>query len=113
MHELSIVMGIVRIAENETAKVNAQKVEQIELEIGTLAGIEIDALNFVWSSAVKDSVLENSLKKITVVNGEAQCSECDTIFKLDNTYDACPNCKSYLKNIIKGKELTVKSLEVY
>ena len=49
MHELSIAMGIVRIAENEIAKVNAQKVEQIELEIGTLAGIEIDALDFVWS----------------------------------------------------------------
>ena len=31
---------------------------------------------------------------------------------LDNIYDACPKCNSYLKGIIKGKELLVKSLEV-
>ncbi len=112
MHELSIAMGIVDIAEKETAKAKATKVDLIELEIGTLAGIELDSLDFVWSSAVKDTVLENAIKKINVIHGEAKCSDCETIFKLDNIYDACPNCNSYLKGIIKGKELLVKSLEV-
>lgn len=113
MHELSIAMGIVRIAEKETAKVNAQKVEQIELEIGTLAGIEFDALDFVWPSAVKDTILENALKKVTIINGKAKCNDCNVVFKLDNMYDACPNCKGYIKTIVKGKELVVKSLEVW
>lgn len=112
MHELSIAMGIVDIAEKETAKAKAEKVELIELEIGTLAGIEFDSLDFVWSSAVKDTVLENAIKKINIIHGEAKCSDCETVFKLDNIYDACPNCNSYLKGIIKGKELLVKSLEV-
>ena len=56
-------MGIVDIAEKETAKAKANKVELIELEIGTLAGIEFDSLDFVWSSAVKDTVLEHAIKK--------------------------------------------------
>ncbi len=112
MHELSIAMGIVDIAEKETAKVKATKVDLIELEIGTLAGIEIDSLDFVWSSAVKNTVLENAIKKINIIHGEAKCSDCDTIFKLDNIYDACPNCNSYVKSVTKGKELLVKSLEV-
>lgn len=112
MHELSIAMGIVDIAQKEIDKVNANKVDLIVLEIGTLAGIEFDALDFVWPSAVKDTVLEHAIKKINIIHGEAKCSDCDTIFKLDNIYDACPNCNSYLKGIIKGKELLVKSLEV-
>ena len=112
MHELSIAMGIVDIAQKEIDKVNAKKVDVIELEIGTLAGIEFDALDFVWPSAVKGTVLQNAIKKITVVHGQAKCLDCDTTFELDNIYDACPNCKSYLKGIIKGKELLVKSLEV-
>ena len=112
MHELSIAMGIVDIAQKEIDKVNANKVDLIVLEIGTLAGIEMDALDFVWPSAVKDTVLEHATKKINIIHGEAKCSDCDTIFKLDNIYDACPNCNSYLKGIIKGKELLVKSLEV-
>ena len=112
MHELSIALGIVDIAEKETAKANAKKVDLIELEIGTLAGIEIDSLDFVWPSAVKDTVLEHAKKKIHVIQGQAKCSDCDTLFNLNNMYDSCPNCHSFIKGIIHGKELKVKALEV-
>ena len=112
MHELSIALGIVDIAKKETQKAHAQKVELIELEIGTLAGIEFDSLDFVWPSAVKDTVLEHAERKIQIIEGKAKCGDCETIFKVAQVYDACPNCNSYLKHIIKGKELLVKSLEV-
>ena len=112
MHELSIALGIVDIAEKETKKANKNKVDLIELEIGTLAGIEFDSLDFVWPSAVKNTVLEHSEKRINIIEGEAKCGDCDHIFKLKNVFDPCPRCNSYLKHIIKGKELLVKSLEV-
>ncbi|MGV6844694.1 MAG: hydrogenase maturation nickel metallochaperone HypA/HybF [Lutibacter sp.] len=113
MHELSIAVGIVDLAEKELAKVKETKVSEIELEIGKLSGVEIDALNFVWEAAVKNSVLEHAHKIIHVIEGKAVCSDCNTSFKVENIYDACPNCKGYLKHIIKGKELKVKSLNVY
>jgi len=112
MHELSIVMGIVKIAEDETAKVQENTVAKIELEIGQLAGVELDALNFVWESAVKDSVLEQALKTIIEIPGKAICADCDCEFYLNNIFDSCPNCNSNFKGIIQGKELRVKSLEV-
>lgn len=112
MHELSIAVAIVDIAAKETAKANKSKVDWIELEIGTLAGIEVDSLNFVWPIAVKDTVLENATKKISLIDGEAKCKDCDSVFKLNHIYDACPTCKSYLKVILKGKELVVKTLEI-
>ena len=112
MHELSIAKGIVDIAEKETAKVKANKVESIELEIGTLSGLEVDALEFVWALAVEGTVLEHASKKIHIIKGEAKCSDCNTFFELNQVYDACPNCNSFLKVIIKGKQLTVKTLKV-
>lgn len=112
MHELSIVMGILKIAETETKKAGAKKVELIELEIGNLAGIELDALDFVWSGAVKNTVLENAERKIDQIKGKAQCMECDLIFPLEHVYDPCPDCNNYLKGIIQGKELRIKALEV-
>jgi len=112
MHELSIALGIVKIAENETKKAKANKVDLIELEIGTLAGIEFDSLDFVWPSAVKDTVLENAEKKITVIEARAKCMDCDNFFKIKYIYDSCPKCNSFLKGIIQGKELRVKALEV-
>ena len=45
MHELSIALGIVKIAEEEMAKAGSNQIEAIELEIGTLAGIEFESLH--------------------------------------------------------------------
>jgi len=112
MHELSVAMGIVKIAETETAKAGAREVEVIELEIGTLAGVEFEALNFVWPAAVKDTVLEKAEKRIQVIEGRGQCMDCDTEFGITHFYDACPECNSNLKSILQGRELRVKALEV-
>ena len=112
MHELSVAMGIVKIAETETEKAGAREVEAIELEIGTLAGIEFEALDFVWPVAVKDTVLEKAEKRVDVIRGKARCMDCDTVFEMIHFYDACPTCSSNLKAILQGKELRVKALEV-
>ncbi|MFK5958872.1 MAG: hydrogenase maturation nickel metallochaperone HypA [Lutibacter sp.] len=112
MHELSIVMGIVKIAEDETTKAKSNTVTRIELEIGTLSGVEIDSLNFVWGSAVKNTVLEKAEKQIFVIEGKGKCADCDTVFTMKKIYDCCPNCGSNFKGILKGKELRVKALEV-
>ena len=112
MHELSIALGILKIAEQEAAKAKALRVETIELEIGTLAGVELDALDFVWPSVTKDTILEHSKREIITVEGEAQCVDCDSVFPLENYYDNCPICQSNFKSILKGKELRVKALEI-
>ncbi len=112
MHEMSVALGIVKIAEQETAKANGNKVDVIELEIGTLAGIEFESLDFVWKAAIKDTVLQNAIKKVNIIQAKAKCVDCESVYELKNIYDPCPNCRSFLKNILFGKELRVKTLEV-
>ncbi|MCA0933363.1 hydrogenase maturation nickel metallochaperone HypA [Lutimonas saemankumensis] len=112
MHELSIVMGILKIAETETKKAGGVHVDSIELEIGTLSGVEMAALDFAWQEVIRDTILENAEKHVTVIPGKAQCMECDTFFELENVYDPCPECNNYMKGIIQGRELRVKALEV-
>lgn len=112
MHELSIALGIVKIAEAEKAKAGAATIESIELQIGTLSGIELDSLDFAWPIAVKDTSLENAERKIDLVKGLATCMDCEQEFELTNVFDPCPLCNSYFKNITHGKELRVKALEV-
>ncbi len=112
MHELSIAIGIVKIAEDETAKAKAKQVTKIELEIGVLSGIELESLNFVWESAVKNTVLEFAKKEIDIIKGIGKCLDCDTEFEMKYVYDTCPKCKSNFKGILKGKELRVKAIEV-
>lgn len=112
MHELSIALGIVRLAEEEAAKAGAVSIKKIELEIGTLAGIEFSSLDFVWPMAVKDSLLEHAEKSIRVVRAKAVCADCGNQFEVNQSFDACPFCNSYVKKIIEGKELRLKALHI-
>ncbi len=112
MHELSIVMGIIEIAEEELKKAGKERVTLIELEIGSLSGVELEALDFAWEPAVRGTVLEQAERKIDYIEARAVCVDCNSSFKIEHIYDNCPVCGSYLKNIVKGKELRVKALEV-
>lgn len=112
MHELSIVMSIIDIARQQTADADATIVDEIELDIGTLSGIEMDSFEFAWKQAVKDSVLENAVRTINRIEAKAQCLDCNAEFAILNYYDACPVCGEHLLDILQGKELKVKSLIV-
>jgi hydrogenase nickel incorporation protein HypA/HybF len=112
MHELSIAMGIVEIARKEAAKAKVDVIKAIDLEIGTLSGVEIDSLNFAWPMAIDGSVLQNAEKRIHVIEAKARCFDCDYEFDIKNLFDSCPKCGSHFKNIYKGKEMRVKSIEI-
>lgn len=112
MHELSLVMSIVEIAEQTTRQHGVTQVERIDLDIGCLAGIEFGALDFVWEAGVKDSVLEGAERIIHKIPGEGKCNACGSQFKMDNIFDCCPECENYQNEVLAGKELKVRSLIV-
>ena len=111
MHELSIVMGIVDIAESEASKAGVSSFDVIELDIGKQSGIVMEALDFAWDSAVGGTVLERAVRKVNLIEAIAKCSKCDHEFTSETLYEACPKCGDYFTNLIQGKELKIKSLE--
>jgi hydrogenase nickel incorporation protein HypA/HybF len=112
MHELSIVMSIIQIAEQQAKTANARSIDEIELDIGTMSGIDMDSMNFAWEQAVKQTMLQNAVRKINSIEAKAKCLDCDTEFAIEKYYDACPVCGEHLLDILQGKELRVKSLLV-
>lgn len=112
MHELSIVMSIIDLANKEVVKAQAEKVDSIELEIGTLSGVEMEALDFAWEIAVKNTVMENAERKIHRTKAKARCADCGHIFFSKSLYDECPKCGQYFNEILSGRELRVKTLTV-
>ena len=112
MHELSIAQSIVALAEDEARSRQAAAVEELELEIGRLAGVEISTLEFALESAVKGSLLEKARIVRHYIDGEARCAECDTLFSLPTLLTPCPHCGSWYFRLLKGKELRVKSIVI-
>jgi len=112
MHELSIVLGVIDIATQEARKAKARTVDEIQLEIGSLAGVEISALDFAWDQAIKGTVLEEARKKINHIEAKSRCGQCDHVFRVDNYFEPCPLCNESYNELIQGRELRVKSLKV-
>jgi hydrogenase nickel incorporation protein HypA/HybF len=112
MHELSIVMSIIDIAGKEAGKAGAQAVEEIELDIGALSTVDMDAFDFAWAQGVKDTILQDSRMTVNRIEGLARCMDCEIEFPVNEVYDPCPACGGHLLEIVRGKELRVKSLVV-
>ncbi len=112
MHELSIAMSIVSAAEAGAKANNAVRIKKIYLQIGALSGIELDALDFAWPLATKNTMLETAEKFIEVIPAKAECLECKKEFDIQNPFDPCPHCGSYFKQYLRGKELKIKYIEI-
>lgn len=112
MHEISIAQSIVELAEAQARQRNASTVEEVELEIGYLAGVELQTLDFALKSVIKGTMLTNAVIVFHYITGEGCCGECNTVFPMDTLFTSCPHCGSFFINIIKGKELRMKSIVV-
>ena len=112
MHELSIVQNILEIANHEVTKAKASQVNQIDLNIGMLSGVEMDALLFAWKACVPNTVLAKAKRVINRIPAKAKCVSCKHEFETNDFFAQCPACQEYLTELIQGKELIVKSLVV-
>lgn len=112
MHEMSIAQSIVDLAEQQARQRRSPAVEEVELEIGRLAGVELQTLDFALESAVKGTLLEQARIVRHIIDGEGQCLDCNRIFPLDALFSSCPHCSSWCIKICKGKELRIKSIVI-
>ena len=112
MHELSIAKSVIQIIENSTASDFNKKITKVHLNIGTLSGIEIDALTYSFSIIRKNTILENAEMVINTINGIAKCRKCSNTFELNSYGNPCPACNDYSMEIIQGKEMKVMHITV-
>ncbi len=110
MHEMSIAQSIVEIAKDYAARENAKMVTELELSIGTLAGIEFESLEFALEVCKNGTILEHAKINIDKIKARAQCLDCNFEFEVVHLFDACPKCNSFTTLLLCGKEMQVKSL---
>jgi len=113
MHELSIARNIIEIASEQAKIYNLSLIDEVEIEVGKLSGVEIEALKFIMEIEAKDTILENSRTIFTLIPGLACCLICSKEFVTDSFFAQCPECKGFNFQIIQGQELRVKSLNIY
>jgi hydrogenase nickel incorporation protein HypA/HybF len=113
MHELSIAMSIVEIAEEESQRRGGLRVTAVHLRLGLLAGVVKDALLSSYEIACEDSPLKGSHLVVEEVPGVVYCPACDAPRPIRSSeWFCCSECGSIASEIVHGKELELISLEV-
>ncbi len=112
MHEMSIALSIIDIAEKEARKAEAKVINDIELDIGSLSGIELQALQFAFEAVKDGTMLQTAEININFIEAKALCANCKVKFALENYFSSCPECDSFNYKMITGKELKLKSINV-
>ncbi|MDD5391563.1 MAG: hydrogenase maturation nickel metallochaperone HypA [Thiothrix sp.] len=112
MHEMSLCEGVLQVLEDEAKRQNFTKVKSVWLEIGTMSGVEIEAMRFCFDAVVGNSLADGAKLEIIEIPAEAWCLNCAQSVAVKQRFDACPVCGSYQLQVIRGDEMRIKELEV-
>jgi hydrogenase nickel incorporation protein HypA/HybF len=112
MHELSIAMSIVEIAQEEAER-RKVAIDAVHLELGMLSGVVKEALLFSYEIACDGTLLQGSRLIVKDIPIEVYCPACDRQRTLDSMqWFCCPECGTPTAEVIHGKELSITALEV-
>jgi hydrogenase nickel incorporation protein HypA/HybF len=112
MHEMAICESLLGVLESEAARHNYNRVRMVRLEVGSLAGVEPEALLFSFDVVTRGSLAEGAALEIVETRPEAWCLNCSHAVAVQQRFDACPDCGGYQLQLSGGDELKIKELEV-
>jgi hydrogenase nickel incorporation protein HypA/HybF len=112
MHELSIAMSLVELAQQEAERTSA-RVTALHVKIGALTGVFKDALLSSYEMASYDTPLRGSQLIIEDVPIVIYCPHCQAERNVDSAqFFCCSVCGTPATQILHGKELELTALEV-
>ncbi len=112
MHEMSLCEGVLQVLESEARKQGFRRVKQVWIEIGQLAGVEIEAFRFCFDAVMKNSLAAQARLHIEQLPAQAWCMLCAKTVAISQRFDACPDCGSHQLQVTAGDQMRIKELEV-
>lgn len=112
MHELSIALSIIDLAQEEAETRNA-RINAVHLKLGPLSGVVKEALLFSYDIACEGTSLEGSRLVIEEIPITGFCPQCQAPRLLTSLQSStCRDCQAPVSQIIHGRELEVVALEI-
>ena len=113
MHELSIAMSILEIAEEEAERHGNAHVQAVHLRLGPLSGVVKEALVSAFQLASEETALSNCSLVIEDVPISAFCATCNAERRVRSMQCfSCVECGMPASDVIHGHELQVSALEL-
>lgn len=112
MHEIGIVRQLVRTVTDFAAENQVREVCEVVVDCGELSLVIPEYLQELYPAVAKGSILEKAKLTVHMVPGLAECEDCDEIFNVVECKGYCPNCGSFDKTVLSGKDFTIREILV-
>lgn len=113
MHELGVIIQIVKIVEDFAKENEVTNIEKLVLQIGELSSVIPKYVEDCYPAAVDGTLLQDTKLEIEVLPGNCMCSNCNKVFNLLASNKQCPDCGSKGWELLGGRELMIKEIVAY
>ena len=110
MHEIGIVRSMCQTVLDYAKENKIPSISAIVCQVGELSLVIPEYLKEVYPAVVMDTELKDTELVLEIVPGMAECNECDEIFNVVEHEGYCPNCGSFDKDILTGKDFLIKEI---
>lgn len=110
MHELGVVIEVVKTVENFAKKNGVTKIERLVLQIGELSSMIPKYIEACYPAAVDGTTMEETKLEIEIVPGNGICKACNETFNILHNEGKCPKCGSKDFELLSGKEFLIKEI---
>jgi len=110
LHELGVVIEVVKTVENFAKKNEVTQIDTLVLQIGELSSMIPRYIQACYPAAIEGTLLQDAKLEIEILPGNAICQKCNKVFNLIENNNKCPNCGSEEWEILCGKEFMIKEI---
>lgn len=113
MHEIGVVMEVVKTVERIVKEQQLTKVDKIVLQIGELSAMIPKYVADCFPAAVDGTTLVDTKLEIEVIPGNALCKDCKKVFNIAEHEGFCPICGKKNWELLSGREFILKEIQAY
>ena len=110
MHELSVVIEVVKTVEEFARENGVTRIEKLVLQIGELSSMIPRYIEDCFPCAVDGTSLVDAKLEIEIMPGNGRCRPCGTVFNIVENKGVCPACGVKDAEVLSGREFFIKEI---
>jgi len=107
VHELGIARDICVAAARE---VRGRRITSMTVEVGALAGVSCDALDFCMTQVAIETGLGEPVVTIRESPAVFRCA-CGREYEAADITAPCPSCGGYERDLVSGADIVIREIE--
>lgn len=112
MHEMSLALSIVDLAVETAGREGGSQVSEVEIEVGNMAGVMADSLQFCLEAAARTTIVEGAAFRFVETKAVGECSSCNHSFATASFFAVCPACGQGGVSVTGGQDLRIIALTI-